>query len=138
MQSSPYALKDKIEKELERLVSEGIYEAFSLSKWAASIIPVIKNDGSIRICGDYKQTMNRVSECDRYPVPKTEDLFATLNNREKFSKLDLSHTYQQLLLAPESNHYLLSILTRDFSSLDVYSLGHIQLLAFFKGRWKID
>ena len=36
------------------------------------------------------------------PCSKTEDLFATLNGREKFSKLDLSHAYQQLLLSPES------------------------------------
>ena len=43
-----------------------------------------------------------MSKCDRYPVPKTEDLFATFNKGEKFSKLDLSHAYQQLLLAPES------------------------------------
>ena len=55
------------------------------------MVPVIKNDGSIRICGDYKQTINSVSECDRYPVPKTEDLFATLNGGEKCSKLHLIH-----------------------------------------------
>ena len=103
----PYALKNRIEKELERLVSEGIYEAIPHSKWAASIVSVIKNDSSIRICGDYKKTINRVSECDRYPVPKTEDLFATLNGREKFSKLDLSHAYHQLLLAPESRSLLI-------------------------------
>ena len=54
----PYALKDRFEKELERLVSEGIYEAIPHSKWASPIVPVIKNDGSIRICGDYKQTIN--------------------------------------------------------------------------------
>ena len=65
---APYALKDRIEKELERLVSEDIYDAIPPSKWTAPIVPVIKNDGCIRICGDYKQTINRMSECDRYPV----------------------------------------------------------------------
>ena len=49
-----------------------------------------------------------MSKCDRYRVPKTEDLFATLNKGEKFSKLDLSHAYQQLLLAPESRSLTVS------------------------------
>ena len=43
-----------------------------------------------------------MSECDRYPVPKTEDLFATLNGGEKCSKLHLIHAYQQFLLVTES------------------------------------
>ena len=49
--------------------------------------------------GSSKQkTINRAAPCDNYPIPKTEDLFATLEGGEKFSKLDLSHAYQQLKL----------------------------------------
>ena len=48
------------------------------SKWAAPIVPV-KGDGTIRICGDYKQTVNKATECDKYSIPKTEDIFAALN-----------------------------------------------------------
>ena len=73
----PYSLKDKIEKEIDRLVKLGIYQPVSSSKWAARIVPVFKADGSIRICGDYKQTVNRVADCDKYPIPKTEDISAT-------------------------------------------------------------
>ena len=46
---------------------------------------------------DYKQTVNTVADCDKYPAPKTEDIFATLYGGEKFTKLDLSQAYQQLL-----------------------------------------
>ena len=28
-----------------------------------------------RICGDFKQTINRVVNLERYPIPKIEDLF---------------------------------------------------------------
>ena len=62
----------------------------------------MKPDGSIRICGDYKQTINRASDCDKYPIPQTEDFFASLGGSENFTKLDLSHAYQQLVLSLKS------------------------------------
>jgi hypothetical protein len=54
----PLALKEKIETELERLLAQGIIEPVQFSEWAAPIVPVIKNNGSVRICGDYKVTVN--------------------------------------------------------------------------------
>ena len=102
----PYALKQKIETELDRLVKEGIYEPVAYSQWAAPIVPLVKEGGSVRICGDYKVTVNPAAKCDNYPVPKTEDLLATLNGGEKFTKLDLSQAYQQLLLDEQSQECL--------------------------------
>ena len=102
----PYALKGQIDTELDRLVKEGIYEPVTYSQWAAPIVPVVKEDGSVRICGDYKVTVNPAAKCDNYPVPRTEDLLATLNGGEKFTKLDLSHAYQQLLLDEQSQECL--------------------------------
>ena len=86
----PYSIKEKIELEIERLVSENIFRPVEYLEWATPIVPVKKPDGSIRICGDYKVSVNKVSKCDKYPVPKTEDLLATLNGGKRFSKLDLS------------------------------------------------
>ena len=54
----PYALKGKIEKELDRLVKQGVIEPISFSEWAAPIVPVLKKDGTVRICGDYKLSLN--------------------------------------------------------------------------------
>ena len=84
----------------------GIYQPVASSKWAAPIVPVLKEDGGIRICGDYKQTVNKAADCDKYPIPKTEDIFATLHGGEKFSKLDLSQAYQQLILSQNSRELL--------------------------------
>ena len=104
--SVPYAIRGAIEKDLERLESLGVIEKVNYSDWAAPIVPVPKADGSVRICGDYKVTVNPVLQVDQHPVPKAEDLFASLAGGKKFTKLDLSHAYQQVLLEPESRKYV--------------------------------
>ncbi|XP_060771407.1 uncharacterized protein K02A2.6-like [Neoarius graeffei] len=71
----PYAMRKKVEIELERLTKLGIIEPVKFSKWAAPIVPVLKPDSSVRICGDYKLTVNLVSKLEQYPIPKLEDLF---------------------------------------------------------------
>ena len=101
----PYSLKAKVEAELNRLLEHGIIEPVRFADWAAPIVPVLKRDGSIRICGDYKVTANRVAKLDKYPLPRIEDLFASLSGGTCFSKLDLSHAYQQIELEEESREY---------------------------------
>ena len=75
----PYAFKGKIETELDRLIKNDVYLQVLHSKWAAPIVPVVKEDGSVRICGDYKLTINKVANVDKYPVPKTKNLFVKMN-----------------------------------------------------------
>ena len=71
-----YALRDKVESELDRLVAEGTLEPVETAEWAAPIVPVLKSDKqSVRICGDFRLTVNPVSKLDNYPIPKVEDLF---------------------------------------------------------------
>ena len=101
----PYALKAKVELELDRLQSEGILSPVEFSEWAAPIVPVVKQDGTVRICGDYKCTVNQVSKLDNYPIPKTEDLLATLGGGNRFTKLDMSQAYQQLELEEGSRKF---------------------------------
>ena len=45
-------------------------------------------------------------QIDQYPVPKAEDLFATLAEGQKFTKLDLSQAYQQVLLDEASREFV--------------------------------
>ena len=83
--------------------SEGIITPVQFADWAAPIIPVVKQDDkSLRICGDFKLTVNQVSRLDRYPIPRIEDLFAKLAGGQSFTKLDMSQAYQQILLDEDS------------------------------------
>uniref|UniRef100_A0A1X7SVD4 CCHC-type domain-containing protein n=1 Tax=Amphimedon queenslandica TaxID=400682 RepID=A0A1X7SVD4_AMPQE len=95
----------KVKLELDPLQKEGVITPVQYSDWAAPIVPVLKPDGSVRICGDYKVTVNRVSKLDAYPLPRVEDLFTALSGGELYMKLDLSHAYQQLVLDEKSKRY---------------------------------
>ena len=48
----PYSVKSKVKEELNRLVAEGTLEPVQTSEWASLIVPVIKPDKSIHICGN--------------------------------------------------------------------------------------
>ena len=102
----PYALKEPIERELDRLEEAGVVEKVDYSDWAAPIVPVPKPDGSVRLCGDYKVTINPALEVDQYPLPKPADLMASLSGGKMFSKIDLSSAYQQMVLTEESRKYV--------------------------------
>ena len=81
-------------------------EIVNHSDWTAPIVAVPKGDGQIRICGDYKLTVNQSLDVEAYPLPKPEDLMMSLIGEKKFTKLDLSSAYQQMALTDESNKFL--------------------------------
>lgn len=87
----PHALREKVDNELRRLESEGIIEPVQFSEWATPVVPVLKQNGSIRLCVDYKLTVNKAAKLDPYPLPRIEDLFARLAGGTKFSKLDIAY-----------------------------------------------
>ena len=99
----PYTLKKGIEDELTRLLNDDIIEQVEFSDWATPIVPVVKKDKSIRICGDYKQTVNQHIEVNQYPIPLVDDLANNLARGQKFTTLDFSNAYTQLLLDSESS-----------------------------------
>ena len=51
----PYALQQKVEEELDRLLGERILQPVERSKWAAPLMVVRKADNTVRLCGDYKR-----------------------------------------------------------------------------------
>ena len=110
----PYALRKRVEDELESLEEQGVWRKVRYAKTAAPIVVVLKNkedpSGPIRICGDYKITVNTMAPCDNYPLPNTPEQLATLAGGEHFSKIDLKQAYQQVEL-DESSRELLTVNT---------------------------
>ena len=101
-----YALQAALTQEIEYLQQEGILEPVEASEWATPLVVVPKANGRLRVCGDYKVTINQCVEKKVYPLPTTEDLFAQIAGGQFFSKLDMSQAYQQLALDEDSKRLL--------------------------------
>ena len=59
---------------------------FSTCCVTTPVVKVPKGDRKMRLCSDYKVTINQSLDADQYPHPKPEDLFASLAGGVKFSK----------------------------------------------------
>ena len=102
----PYAFVDKIKQEIKNLESSGIITKVENSKWGTPLVPIMKPDGSIRICADYKITANKFLLDMNYPLPLITDIFVKLGGNCLFSKLDLTKAYNQLELDDKSKEIL--------------------------------
>ena len=97
----PFAQREAIEKEVERLEKEDIIEPVSHSEWASPVVTVTKEDGSLR------QLWRLQKECEpcmpRRPIPTVQvnDTFARLAGCKRFTKLNLCQAYLQLTLDEE-------------------------------------
>ena len=85
---------------------DGILRSVPYSEWASPIVTVPKPDGSIRICANYKRTVNPVIKNDLYPQPTPEELFLKIQGGERFSKIDLTKAHLQVELDDELQKYL--------------------------------
>lgn len=74
----PFVLKNAVEEETDKLVSQRVLEPTQHSHWATPVVIVKNRDGSIRLCGDYRGTVNLEAKAASCPLPTTAALFADL------------------------------------------------------------
>ena len=100
--SLPYALRHKVEDELNSMVESGILSKVDDSPWGTPLVPVKKDGGeSVRICGDYKSTLNKCVSTRQYPLPTAEECFNTVRGGLKFSKVDIKKAYNNIQIRDE-------------------------------------
>lgn len=78
----PYALRPVVEEELKGMESDGVLKPIEVSDWATSIVCVPKTDGSVRICGDYKGTVNPATQTEQFPIPTLEEIRGKVSTLE--------------------------------------------------------
>ena len=62
----------------------------------------MKTNGQLRICGDFKITVNPILRHCALVTLEPEDLFMKLNDYSRFSKIDLENAFLQVLLNADS------------------------------------
>ena len=84
-------IENEIENEIDWLQRVDVIEPVKFSRWAAPVVLVVKKDGSVWLCRDYKLMINGVSPLVsiRYRQLKLK-VFAQLAGGKMFSKLDFT------------------------------------------------
>lgn len=95
----PPQVFQEVKRHVRDLVSQGILRE-SCSPWASPAVIVIKKDGSVRFCCDYRR-LNKVTCKDAYPLPRVEESLDALGNAQLFSTLDLTSGYFQVAMSEE-------------------------------------
>ncbi|UYV65508.1 K02A2.6-like [Cordylochernes scorpioides] len=96
----PFAIRPAVTEALDKMVAKGYLCEVASSKWATPVVVVPKKNKDIRICCDFKVTLNKYLDTAAYPLPTQQDLFSTLAKGKYFSKLDLRNAYLQLEVDP--------------------------------------
>ena len=89
--------------EIDRLEAEKHIRA-SKSAYNFPLIPVRKRNGSLRIVHDFR-CLNKYTRKQRFPLPKIDDILASLKGAKYFCVLDLKSAYFQIELTEESKRF---------------------------------
>ncbi|GJW92038.1 putative reverse transcriptase domain-containing protein [Tanacetum coccineum] len=100
---APYRLApsemQELSNQLQELADKGFIRP-STSPCGAPVLFVKKNDGSFRMCIDYRE-LNKLTVKNSYPLPIIDDLFDQLQGLSTYSKIDLRSGYHQLRVRDE-------------------------------------
>ena len=89
---------EEIKRQIQELLHKGHIRPSS-SPCGSPIVLVQKKDGTWRLCIDYR-TLNKITVCNRYPIPRIDDLLDQLTGAKYFNKIDLKSGYHQVPIEP--------------------------------------
>ena len=96
-----------MESELQRLVNLGVLTPIDKAEYSNTpLVAVLKPNGAVRICGDFKVSLNPHLNAQRYPLPTVTEVLQTAAGGQRFFKIDLADAYLQVELDEESRKYV--------------------------------
>jgi hypothetical protein len=97
-----FHLREGINKAIQTMLDNDVIEKVnSATPWVSPIVPIVKENGDIRVCTDAK-LLNTAIEREVHNCPTVDEIALELNDAKFISKLDLNAAYNQLELHPDS------------------------------------
>ena len=101
----PFALRDEIAAELDRLCEAGVIESVKeASAWVSPIVPARKSNGKLRLCIDFRE-LNKHVVRERRQIPTFDEITAQIHGTSVFSVLDAESGFHQLELDEGSRSF---------------------------------
>jgi Leucine-rich repeat (LRR) protein len=135
----PYDLRDKVNKALDMLKSQGIISNVATRDWASPFV-ISKPDGNVRLCVDYKIGVSERLVNANCPIRRIDAILNSLRNSKYFRRLDLYRTYLNILVDEETSQIQTVTTHRGTNRMNRLSFGiktspsafnHI-MIAFFR------
>ena len=97
----PFALKDRLKSELDRMVNLDIIEAITEpTDWVSQLVVVEKPNGKLRVCLDPRD-LNKAIKRQHYKLPTAEELFAEMAGAKYHRKDIISDNIQLKFFDPK-------------------------------------
>ncbi|XP_055960597.1 uncharacterized protein LOC130015093 [Mercurialis annua] len=90
----------KVKEEIEKLCKAGFIRPAKYSNWLANVVPVVKKNGKLRICIDFRD-LNEATPKDIYAMPIADTLIDATANHSLLSFMDCFAGYNQIMVAKE-------------------------------------
>ena len=92
----PHPLIPKVKSQIETMLLQGVISPVTEpTEWCAGIVPVLKPNGSVRICVDLTH-LNKAVRHEIHPIPSVDENLAKLGDSKIFSKLDANSGFWQI------------------------------------------
>lgn len=108
----PIPLEEKVEKKIDDLLERDIIEEVrGSSRWISPIVPILKENGDLRLCVDMRRANTAIMR-ENHPLPCMDQLLPKIGKAKYFSKLDIKDAFHQLELHPDCRHITTFVTTR--------------------------
>ena len=91
--SVPRPLYPEVKQYIEDLLNKQFIKE-SRSAYSSPVVCIRKKDGTLRLCGDYRE-LNRRTVPDWHPIPRVQETLDSLGGNSWFSVLDQGKAYHQ-------------------------------------------
>ncbi len=85
----------KVRDEVKKQYNAGFLEVVKYPQWIANVVPVMKKDGRVRVCVNYRD-LNKASLKDDFPLPHIDVLVDNAAGLGRCSCIDRASGYNQI------------------------------------------